>query len=272
MDLKLVNVDGSECYLIDRQSVVIGRECSNDIAIERELLSRRHAKLSLVEGSWLLEDMGSTNGTFVNNRKINQPTQVKVGDVLKFGQSAFYLQSNADGAQTIVAARLPKNTTVTGGSITIEDESNSDRTSFQQSYQLPVGWDDSGSVQQNPGYAKEAIDKIIKKTIISKGLKPDAVLLFFVPSQRPLVYGISAKSAKIYWLIGRGSEAKLRIDDPSISQTHAKVIYDNGDWRVEDVGSTNGIRVDEKVCSRMFLKDEMVVSLGRVDMVFRKLN
>jgi pSer/pThr/pTyr-binding forkhead associated (FHA) protein len=74
------------------------------------------------------------------------------------------------------------------------------------------------------------------------------------------------------WLIGRGSEAKLRIDDPSISQTHAKVIYDNGDWRVEGVGSTNGIRVDEQVCSRMFLKDEMVVSLGRVDMVFRKLN
>ncbi|MFT5887226.1 MAG: pSer/pThr/pTyr-binding forkhead associated (FHA) protein [Zhongshania sp.] len=73
MDLKLVNVDGSECYLIDRHNVIIGRDSGNDIAIERELLSRRHAKLSSVEGSWLLEYRGSTKGIFFNKLKISQP-------------------------------------------------------------------------------------------------------------------------------------------------------------------------------------------------------
>jgi pSer/pThr/pTyr-binding forkhead associated (FHA) protein len=135
MDLKLVNVDGSECYLIDRHNVIIGRDSGNDIVIERELLSRRHAKLSLVDGSCLLEYRGSSNDTFFNNWQISQPAQVAVGDALKFGQSAFYLQSNVDGVQTIVAARRPKNATVNGGSITIEDNSKRDRTPFQQSYQ-----------------------------------------------------------------------------------------------------------------------------------------
>ena len=40
---------------------------------------------------------------------------------------------------------------------------------------------------------------------------------------------------------------------------------------MDDSGSTNGLRIDDEACAKVVLKDQSVVTLGRVDMVFRKL-
>ena len=57
MDLELVGVDGGESHVITATSVVIGRDSGNDITIAKDLLSRRHAKLSFIDEEWLLEDL-----------------------------------------------------------------------------------------------------------------------------------------------------------------------------------------------------------------------
>ncbi|WP_269618389.1 FHA domain-containing protein [Zhongshania sp. BJYM1] len=267
MDLELVSVDGGDSHVITAASVNIGRDASNDIAIQKDLLSRRHAKLSFVDNEWLIEDLNSTNGTSVNNRQINRPTKVKAGDVIKFGETAYYLKNTAEDGRTIVASRLPQKDTSAGGSVVIDDEPEGDQTSFQQSYQLPSGW--TNVARPNSAYTKEAVDQVINRTIISKQLTPDVVLVFYVNETRPLVYGISAKKNDAFWTIGRGQDVKVRVDDPSISTQHARLVYKSGEWSLEDVGSTNGLRVDEEACSKVVLHDQCVVSLGRVDMVFR---
>ncbi|CAA0088209.1 FHA domain-containing protein FhaB [Zhongshania aliphaticivorans] len=267
MDLELVSVDGGDKYAITASSVLIGRDASNDITIAKDLLSRCHAKLSLAEDEWLLEDLDSTNGTSVNNRQITRPTKVKAGDVIKFGEMAYYLKNASGDERTIVASRLPQKE-LTGGSVVVDEESDGDVTSFQQSYQLPSGWT---NVEKSPAYTQESIDKLIKRTITSKQLNPDVVLVFYINQARPLVYGISAKKAESFWSIGRGQDVKVKVDDPSISTQHARLIYKAGVWSLEDVGSTNGLRVDEEACAKVVLKDQSVVTLGRVDMVFRKL-
>ncbi|MBQ0794659.1 FHA domain-containing protein [Zhongshania sp.] len=269
MDLELVGVDGGESHVITATSVVIGRDSGNDITIAKDLLSRRHAKLSFIDEEWLLEDLNSTNGTSVNNRQITRPTKVKVGDVIKFGEAAYYLKSSADDGRTIVASRLPQKDISSGGSVVIDEEPDGDQTSFQQSYQLPSGWTNVST--QNPAYTKEAVDKLITRTITAKQLDPDVVLVFYINQSRPLVYGISAKKSDAFWTIGRGQDVKIRVDDPSISLQHAKLLYKAGDWALEDAGSTNGLRVDDEASASVILRDQCVVSLGRVDMVFRKL-
>ena len=159
MDLELVSVDDDDSYLITAFPAVIGRDGGNDITIARDLLSRRHAKLSLIDDEWILEDLKSTNGTSVNNRQITRPTKVKVGDVIKFGETAYYLKSTADGGRTIVASRLPKKESSVGGSVMIDDEPDGDLTSFHQSYQLPPGW--TNVSKPSTTYSKEVVDQVI---------------------------------------------------------------------------------------------------------------
>ncbi|MET0540589.1 MAG: FHA domain-containing protein [Variovorax sp.] len=63
---------------------VIGRDVSSDLQIDRPRISRRHAELSSTEeGTWI-EDLGSSNGTFVNGRQI-QRQELHHGDVVRLG-------------------------------------------------------------------------------------------------------------------------------------------------------------------------------------------
>jgi hypothetical protein len=71
---------------IDRE-MVLGREGA-DIQIEDGAVSRRHAILRPAEPNVEIEDLGSTNGTYVNGAKIESPTIVRPGDFVNIGQSA----------------------------------------------------------------------------------------------------------------------------------------------------------------------------------------
>jgi pSer/pThr/pTyr-binding forkhead associated (FHA) protein len=270
MDLKLVSLDGNEAYAIASGSVVIGRDNDCDITIAKGLLSRHHAKLSYISGEWILEDLASTNGTCVNNRLLNKPAAVKSGDVIRFGEAAYYLKSTAEEERTIVAARLPQKDNFSGGSVVIEDEPDSELTSFQQSYQLPPGWTDTAI--RSTKYSKEVIDQRIQRAISAKQTSTDVALVFFFADGRSLVFGVSAKNADTFWTIGRQENLKIRIDDPSVSMLHAKLIHKSGSWWLEDIGSTNGIRINGEASSKVALHDGQLLSLGRIDMVFRQLH
>lgn len=71
----------------DGAEITIGREIGNSIApVAAEGLSRRHAKIVSRDGKWTIEDLGSTNGTFVNGKKIDSPVEIKPGDKISCGK------------------------------------------------------------------------------------------------------------------------------------------------------------------------------------------
>ena len=70
---------------IDRE-MVLGRDGA-DIEIEDSAVSRQHARLSPVGNTLQIEDLGSTNGTYVNGTKIDEPAIVRPGDFVNIGQS-----------------------------------------------------------------------------------------------------------------------------------------------------------------------------------------
>ncbi len=73
-------------------NMVVGRQGSCDITIPNDGISRQHARIITRPGSILLEDLGSANGTYVNDEPIDKAI-VMVGDEIRFDKVRFLLQS-----------------------------------------------------------------------------------------------------------------------------------------------------------------------------------
>jgi pSer/pThr/pTyr-binding forkhead associated (FHA) protein len=73
---------------IDSAPVQVGRGGQNDIAIERdEFASSNHARFTPQRDGVWVEDAGSTNGTFVNGEKVEEPRRLQPGDVVRVGET-----------------------------------------------------------------------------------------------------------------------------------------------------------------------------------------
>jgi pSer/pThr/pTyr-binding forkhead associated (FHA) protein len=65
----------------------IGRAPSCQIRLTDTYISQLHAKIFERNGSWVVEDLGSTNGTYLNQRKVTVPTELSPGDRIRVGKT-----------------------------------------------------------------------------------------------------------------------------------------------------------------------------------------
>lgn len=72
----------------------IGRDPVSGLRLTHETVSRAHAELSNQGGIWVLRDLGSTNGTTVNGRRVIGAVVVREGDQVGFGRMSFRLAAN----------------------------------------------------------------------------------------------------------------------------------------------------------------------------------
>jgi len=75
-------------------SLRIGRDPANGLRLTHETVSRVHAELSRQGGMWVLRDLGSTNGTTVNGRRVIGAAVVREGDQIGFGRMSFRLAAD----------------------------------------------------------------------------------------------------------------------------------------------------------------------------------
>jgi ABC transport system ATP-binding/permease protein len=72
-----------------RSSLTLGRDSSNDVAIKHPVVARFQAKIELQNGSWILSDLNSSDGTFVNDRQILHPHTLRPEDEIRIGPCQF---------------------------------------------------------------------------------------------------------------------------------------------------------------------------------------
>jgi hypothetical protein len=72
--------------------VLIGRANDSTLVLEDDYASTRHARISLQDGMWVVEDLGSTNGTYLGQRKVDGPMPMEVGVPLRIGQTVLELR------------------------------------------------------------------------------------------------------------------------------------------------------------------------------------
>jgi len=74
-------------YPLEKTEISIGREIGSDVFINEAEVSRRHARLTQQAGTYLLEDLGSTNGTFVNGQRLVGLHLMQPGDTILVGEN-----------------------------------------------------------------------------------------------------------------------------------------------------------------------------------------
>ncbi len=94
-------------FSLEGDQLVIGRDTASAIAINDAEVSRKHARLNFQGGKYVIEDLGSTNGTFVNGQRLVSPVVLKSGDVISLGEQIvlMYEVLTADVGETVISAR-----------------------------------------------------------------------------------------------------------------------------------------------------------------------
>lgn len=79
-------------HKLDEDILLVGRSSNCNIRISDEFTSQHHATLRKTGFTWLIEDEQSTNGTYVNGKRILKKTYINYGDTIVFGRTGFKLE------------------------------------------------------------------------------------------------------------------------------------------------------------------------------------
>jgi ABC transport system ATP-binding/permease protein len=93
-------------YHLDAEEIYIGRESTNTIVINDVQVSRRHAKLEQKGSAYVIQDLGSTNGTFVNGARISGTQALNPGDMVALGEGiSLVYESGMDSNATVLSTK-----------------------------------------------------------------------------------------------------------------------------------------------------------------------
>ena len=208
----------------------LGRErgLEVEIALEAANVSRRHAEIRRQDNSFVLVDLGSFNGTFLNGRRIGGAEVLNNNDVIQLGPGGpsirFRTSVSANLRPTVVPASAPS-------------VSPSGRLQPPVRYQTIVAGPDTG-----PLHDKQR----------SKDLNPNEPQVFLQrPFDRPQL------------TIGRDEGCEIRLDGLLISNRHARLSHTTAGVLIEDLNSTNGTYINgQRISGRRVLTPEEVVQIG----------
>jgi ABC-type multidrug transport system ATPase subunit/pSer/pThr/pTyr-binding forkhead associated (FHA) protein len=105
------NPTASEEYQLVRREIIVGREDISDLTISSQGVSRKHAKLTREGDGYIIEDLGSSNGTFVNSQKVTTPRSLRSGDQIRLGKSVSLVyeatrESASEEAASVMATSI----------------------------------------------------------------------------------------------------------------------------------------------------------------------
>jgi len=93
-------------FEVESGEITIGRERSDILVEDDSEVSRNHAIVRESHDEVEVEDLGSTNGTFVNELRITEPTKVSGGDIVRVGQTRFDVELTEDPNKTVVSGMV----------------------------------------------------------------------------------------------------------------------------------------------------------------------
>ena len=167
-------------YVLDGAEMVIGRSPNVQIVINEQSVSRNHAQCNAGENSIVIADLGSSNGTYVNDEKISSGYSLRDGDIIRLGNVVFkfFAQGNVEN---VFHDKIYRMATIDGGTQTFNKkyllEALESEFKFSRTYSRPLSliyFDLDFFKKVNDNYGHNVGDFILKdsanlvKSIIRK--------------------------------------------------------------------------------------------------------
>jgi NADPH-dependent 2,4-dienoyl-CoA reductase/sulfur reductase-like enzyme/pSer/pThr/pTyr-binding forkhead associated (FHA) protein len=259
-----------DTVLSQSQVTTIGRQLGVLLLIDHSSISRRHAEISYANGQYVVRDLGSANGTFLNGSRLeaNKAYPLKANDRLRFGSVSYTFQAK-EKLQEAVALPAKRSTGAT--------QLHAMATGFFDPSQLmkviPSGQpvlNADGSLQFPE--AKQALSATVVATlqespalIVVKDGVPEAFYL--------RVPGTASPHGKKQLRIGRDRSNDVVIADVAVSRFHAELFSGPNGFYIRDLHSGNGVLVNRtKIANPYQLTHGDRINIGGATCYFMQPN
>lgn len=222
----------SQPFVLTKPQIWLGRDPSCDIIFESDavMVSRKHAQITNNNGTFLLTDNNSFNGTLVNGSRISQQTPIYHNDEIQLGVGGPVVKFNSP---TRIA---PKGASLAG--------------------QRAV---DAGNIA--PAAAVEAMENVGSKTMVANLGNISQKISLDESSQPTLLMSLTF-GGKQELVIGRAENNDIVLDGLQISNRHARLVQGAGGIAIEDFNSTNGVYINGARVSRQNIVPGDHVQIG----------
>jgi pSer/pThr/pTyr-binding forkhead associated (FHA) protein len=249
--------------------LTVGRSAECGLRLTEGSPSRQHARL-IVEGDQLwVEDLGSTNGTFVNGERIAARTLLNNGDALRFDVEEYSYSAGAvDVDKTVL--RQPA-TPVTPPPPPVVAATPT------PAQQLPPGWTEgtgqaagaNKTVFQSPQeLAEKRSGAAAAAPVLAQSLNNvPALVVVSAAASRRLELRVTVED-KQEWSIGSDAARELCLPTSGVSALHARIVREGERWKIIDQVSANGTYVNGKRCTMSFLNSGDRLAFGPVECSF----
>lgn len=217
----------AERVRVGKANFTIGREPSMDLIIDLDaaVVSRRHAEIKHEDNRYLVYDLGSFNGTLVNEQRITAPTPLYNNDQIQLGPGGPLLRFVAPAYPAPAGSALPAQRAAVSAGIAPATPTPMPAAPATPHRAGASHRDYQGTMVLRPGSVEPP-----STTPVSN----DQLLL-----QVPF-------NGRTEITVGRATENTIRLDGLQISNRHARIVKDATGLTIEDTGSTNGIYINGK--------------------------
>lgn len=282
---KLSALAGDAEYSLQGQ-MLIGRELDCEIVLDYGHISRYHAKVNVSPGGVYIEDLQSTNGTFVNGKKIRGRVRLSPGDQVAFDDLAFRLESkNSDEQrQPPIGNRFATELRPTKPLASIESiarhmkkppappvhevrpvEPRVERLTPS----LPAEEPSPDSTQI---MSTELLERLMSRShadqaVLDLGNGPR--LIVSTAPLRGKVFEFHGAQIGVEWRLGRDPDADMCLMDSTVSLDHAVITLIPEGYRIDATNAVNHLLVNGEECTSAVLTHDDRLQIGRMELVFR---
>jgi pSer/pThr/pTyr-binding forkhead associated (FHA) protein len=244
---------GSEMELTG--DLAVGRAQDSGLRITEGNPSRHHARLSVGPEGAFVEDLKSTNGTYVNGTRIEQRTRLATKDKIRFDVEEYQLRVDVTAPPDADATKMRAPVVVEPakaepGWIRGSNESTN-RTVFKTAEELKREHDRLAAARQ----PEQATGPVLVPT-----------LRIYDSNTRPRVVELPATEGE--WSIGSDEGREIRIQREGVSGLHAKIVNSGKVWKVVDQVAANGTFVNGERVTVRYLNSGDRINFGPVESVF----